>query len=88
MSYGLNVEMHKQVRDLILFWIFLNKWLDTAGVVIEMAFMKIVFRLLIFYLKSEREVFVQSFVLELQFYLHLFIFLLSRYIEEGHNFAC
>jgi len=23
MSYGLNVEMHKQVRDLILFWIFI-----------------------------------------------------------------
>lgn len=42
MSYGLNVEMHKQVRDLILFhFFFLYKWLDTAGVVIGKDFCKI-----------------------------------------------
>lgn len=36
MSYGLNVEMHKQVHALILFhnFSFFYKWLDTAGVVI------------------------------------------------------
>lgn len=33
MSYGLNVEMHKQVRDVILFFGKFYKWLDTAGVV-------------------------------------------------------
>lgn len=29
MSYGLNVEMHKQVRDLIMKGAFFYKWLDT-----------------------------------------------------------
>lgn len=51
MSYGLNVEMHKQVRDLIIENFY--KWLDTAGVlIIERDFVEMVY-----FVSSKRKTF-------------------------------